>query len=163
MTNPDFEAGYAAGQRDMRNRARQVVIASAQSGGATFSEVARAIGALPVAGEIPRMTAMPPAEMERIIAEISVELGLPRREIAGPGKAHGPTMARWLAAQLGRDLLGLSTTELGRALGRDHSTIIHALRTIEHRLERSPDLREAKERIIKRLGAANRQQGQASP
>src|SRR5690242_7718004 len=48
---PDFEAGYAAGQRDMRNRARQVVTALAHSGGATFGEVARAIGALPITGE----------------------------------------------------------------------------------------------------------------
>jgi len=43
---------------------------------------------------------------------------------------------------------GLSTTQVGRIMGRDHSTVCYALQSIEGRMAADPSFAEAVERIM---------------
>lgn len=65
--------------------------------------------------------------------------GLDGDTLSAPG--HGPPHlhARQLAAAVARRL-GYSLPHIGRALGRDHSTILHGLRRFDERCRDAPEL-----------------------
>ena len=57
----------------------------------------------------------------------SQSYGVPVSIILGPSRKRDHFIARWIAIRLMRQA-GMSTVKIGRELGRDHSTIISALK-----------------------------------
>lgn len=70
----------------------------------------------------------------RIVTIVAASFHVRPNEIVGPGRNRGFTWARHAAVWLARNSLPASTPQIGRALGgRDHTTILHALKRVEQR------------------------------
>jgi chromosomal replication initiator protein len=72
-------------------------------------------------------------------------------DLLSPRRAPNLVRARQLAMFVARSQTDRSLAEIARALGRDHSTVLHSLRTVERRLEPGSDLHRALEAIHERL------------
>ena len=60
---------------------------------------------------------------------------LRRDELLSQRRSPRVSHARQLAMYLARDLTTMSLAEIARAFDRDHSTVLHALRAVDGRLE----------------------------
>ena len=67
-----------------------------------------------------------------VIRTIAVRHGCTAQEILGPCKLRHLVEARWECIALFRKR-GMSTSEIGRLMNRDHTTIIHALQKMSMR------------------------------
>ena len=61
-------------------------------------------------------------------------------DILGKGKTKSIAAARQMATYLMRKLTTLTLEEIGGALNRDHSTILHSIRKIEESVNTDADL-----------------------
>lgn len=71
-------------------------------------------------------TRTPRATVRLISKEVSRLTGIPASEIMGPRRSADVCRARELVCYVARRN-GMSYPQIGRALKRDHSTIIHAI------------------------------------
>lgn len=75
-----------------------------------------------------------PPEVSAILAAVGHHFGVSVAAIRAKSKAFKPTRARFAAYRALRDVLRLSTPEIGFYCGkRDHSTVINGLRVAERR------------------------------
>lgn len=70
-----------------------------------------------------------------IISEVSRFFGMDETILRGPSRSRNVVAARNIAMYLIRQITGLSTVELGRIFGRDHSTALHSLDQVTEKLE----------------------------
>jgi chromosomal replication initiator protein len=85
--------------------------------------------------------ARPEAPVEEIQQHVASAFGVSRAELIGSSRAATPLRARQVAILLTREATGLSLPQIGRAYGgRDHSTILNALRRIEAGVDQDPGL-----------------------
>lgn len=64
---------------------------------------------------------------DTILAKVCTSFGVTRDQLRG-GRGHTPVWrARWAAYYLLRKRRGLATTQIGRIMRRDHSTVIHGI------------------------------------
>ncbi len=70
-----------------------------------------------------------------IISEVCQFYSIEERVIRGSQKSKGITEARQLSMYLIRKLLSLSTTDIGKEFGKNHTTVLHAIKTIEEKLQ----------------------------
>lgn len=76
-----------------------------------------------------------PTPRERNLADIGIiafRHGCTRQDILGTSKLRYLVEARWDCITLFRQR-GMSTTEIGRLMNRNHSTIVHALQKMSLR------------------------------
>lgn len=74
--------------------------------------------------------------LERIVLAASREFAVPMILIHSPKRSAEVVLARSVAFYLADRLLNLSTTRLGKLIGnRDHSTVIHAVRSVQRRMQ----------------------------
>jgi chromosomal replication initiator protein len=78
--------------------------------------------------------------------------GLSREELLSTRRSARVAHARQLAMYLARELTPLSLTEIARGFDRDHTTVLHALRAVEGRLEPGSETSERVHRIRVDLG-----------
>ncbi|MDX1961534.1 MAG: DnaA/Hda family protein [Pirellulales bacterium] len=82
--------------------------------------------------------------------------GFKAPDLLSPSRRRAVVNARNLAMYLARSLSEVSLEQLGRHFGgRDHTTVLHGIRTIEQRLRTDPDLRQAHEELRKMLATAD--------
>ena len=87
---------------------------------------------------------------EQILAEAARCCDAAPADITGTGRHARLVMARQAAMYVCRRHLGLSYPELGRAFGgRDHSTVIHAVKKIGKMLESNKDVQHLVARLEK--------------
>lgn len=78
-----------------------------------------------------------PENAWRALAVVSKHYGLSRRELLGPSRARKITRPRQIAMYLMRMTTNLSSTAIGRAFGgRDHSSVLDAIKQIAHEIDR---------------------------
>lgn len=65
---------------------------------------------------------------EKVMDEVAARYGIRREDILSTRRNRDVAVPRQLAIYLTRELAQLSTTRIGEAFGRDHSTIMHACR-----------------------------------
>ena len=74
-------------------------------------------------------------------------------EMTSPDRRVRLIVPRFMAIHLARVMTHATTTDIGRAFRRDHSTIVHALQTIEAKLATDPGVvttvRRLRERVIR--------------
>lgn len=77
----------------------------------------------------------PPLQVKQIIAVVARYFSLTQAALRSSARRRSLVYARGIAIYLARTLTDLSYAQIGQTLGRrDHSTVMHASRTIEKRL-----------------------------
>ena len=92
----------------------------------------------------------PRVSIAAIIEAVAAETGVEIFEIKGPVQGQPIVLARHIAAHLAVKHTGLSLPQIGRALNRDHSTVLYADRRVRERRKASPELEEVIGRIERR-------------
>lgn len=111
-----------------------------------------------VAEVVPKAS-RPPGDLpvEEIQRRVASAFGVSRAELVGSSRAATPLRARHVAIFLTREMTDLSLPQIGRLYGgRDHSTVLNALRRIEAGREDEPlatHLRELRAEIHSRSAA----------
>ncbi len=95
-----------------------------------------------IAELIPNRSQAPsPTTVEEIQQRVAEAFGISRAELIGTSRAARPLRARQVAILLTRETTDLSLPQIGRLYGgRDHSTILNALRRAESSLSDDPEL-----------------------
>ena len=75
---------------------------------------------------------------DAIITEVARFFGFDESVIKGPGRSRTVVNARNIAMYLIRNITGLSTIEIGKIFGRDHSTAVHSLDQVTARVKSDP-------------------------
>ncbi len=89
----------------------------------------------------------------RIVGEVCRQFQVTRAELSSPKRTARVTVPRHVAMYLCRRYTDAPLGVIGKELGgRDHSTVVHALGTIEERLRRDAELRAAVSLLEARLG-----------
>jgi len=82
-----------------------------------------------------------PTTVEQIQEQAAATFGISRAELVGPTRAATPLRARQIAILLTREKTDLSLPQIGRLYGgRDHSTVLNALRRAEAMLSADSEL-----------------------
>jgi chromosomal replication initiator protein len=76
----------------------------------------------------------PPVSLERIIHQTAGFFGMSPEELCGPGRGRALVHARQTAMYLGRELTAQTLVSIGRAFGRDHTTVMHAVQRVQSRI-----------------------------
>ena len=93
-----------------------------------------------------------PVTIEKIIGEVSRTFNVSAADIRGTKRNASVANARRVAIHILREVTGMSMEEIGREFsGRDHSTIVYSLKTMEKELNNDPHLRETVDDIIKNV------------
>ena len=77
---------------------------------------------------------------EYIIARIADYYNITPEEVVGKGKTTNVVNARQMAIYLIRKLTGLTLEQIGEAMNRDHSTVLHSIRKVEELLKSDPTM-----------------------
>ena len=92
------------------------------------------------------------AGFEDIIAAVAAEVGVSRHELVARDRRPIVVWARHLAMYLARELTGASLPDIGRAFGgRNHTTVLHAIRRVQRESERDQARRAAVQSLRARL------------
>ena len=94
----------------------------------------------------------PPLTVEMIIDEVARHFGLTGDDIRSSKRNSNISNARQIAVYAVREITNLSMNNIGEEFGgRDHSTIVYALKQIEKNMDRDPKLKSTVEEIIKNI------------
>lgn len=134
--------------RLLRGALTRVVALSSMTGAPITRELVDE--ALP--GSLPSFRAVPTAG--EIQNAVCAHAGVESAKLLSQSRAGPLVEARHLAMYLTRELTDLSLPQIARAFKRrDHTTVLHALRRVESRLEAEPALREAVAELSSALDA----------
>lgn len=89
--------------------------------------------------------------LREIIEMVARSYGLELEELRGPTRKRRVARPRQLAMYLCRRYTDASLKEIGRALARDHSSVLYAVAAVERRLLEQPQLRYQLEALANRL------------
>ncbi|MBN2492612.1 MAG: chromosomal replication initiator protein DnaA [Planctomycetes bacterium] len=90
--------------------------------------------------------------MADIAAEVARSFGVKTADLRSPARARAIAVPRQIAMRLMKELLPVSLKKIGSAFGgRDHSTVLHALRRTDALLEADPNLRSVYTRLLTSL------------
>jgi chromosomal replication initiator protein len=110
--------------------------------------------ALKTSGDAPT-TSLATADQPSVRAiqdAVASVLGVTREELLSPRRTPKVARARQLAMYLTRELTPLSLAQIAREFDRDHSTVLHAIRTVTGRLEPGSETATAIHRVRATLG-----------
>lgn len=80
--------------------------------------------------------------VDDIIAEVSNHFNLTIAQLKSKVRTSQISYARQIAMYLCRDILQVSLNDIGRAFGKDHTTVIDATKKINARMEEDPQLKK---------------------
>ena len=89
--------------------------------------------------------------VERIIARVAAAFGVGPKELLGPSRQRRVLVPRQVAMLLTREA-GLSLPQVGRAFGRDHTTVLHACNKVMSDLAGDAKLRKTLTELRAELG-----------
>jgi chromosomal replication initiator protein len=97
----------------------------------------------------------PPAQPARFSGRATLRIvarhfGLAPAAVAGNARLHRLVVARWIVMHICVEAGGYSAAQAGRLLGRDHTTVLYALRQLATLLARDPALADAVARLTRR-------------
>ena len=94
-------------------------------------------------GELARLRARRAPSVQAIQDAVCSVLGVPRADLLSARRTARVSRARQLAMYLTRELTTLSLAQIAREFDRDHTTVLHAVRTVSKRLEPGSETAEA--------------------
>ena len=129
---------------------RVMAFASLHSEPLTSPIVRRALG--PGTPGAPVPSAEPPT-LEAIQDAVCAAGGIRREDLLSASRSTRVSRPRQIAMYLARQLTSLSLAEIARAFDRDHSTVLHAVRSVSGRLEPGSETAAMIHRIHLTLGS----------
>ena len=91
--------------------------------------------------------------IDHVLKVVSKKMRVTERQLIGKGRTMEVAIARQTAMYLSRELTNSSLINIGLHFGgRDHSTVIHACKTIEKKMSTNPELNRTIEKLKKELG-----------
>jgi len=94
-------------------------------------------------------------DIETIVAAAAIQFGVPREALLARDRRSTVARARKVAMYLARELTCQSLPEIGRDFGgRDHATVLHAVRSVTTAVGTDPDLALAVESLKHRLSTS---------
>lgn len=91
--------------------------------------------------------------IRRILSATARHYGLVPDDLVGSSRRRTVAVARGIAMHLARELCGESLAAIGRRFsGRDHTTVMHAIRVTQERIEGDPGLAQDCDAILAALG-----------
>lgn len=106
----------------------------------------------------PKVKAVPPEPVRRILADVAGALDITVEELTGRRRWPILVDARAVAIKLIRERVGpdgepkYSTPRIGAFLNRDHSTVLHALDNLDIYFRRSPEIKAVYEALTETGG-----------
>jgi chromosomal replication initiator protein len=105
----------------------------------------------------------PPAPTLAAVQEAVCRVhGLSRAELLSAGRSARVVRARQVGMYLARELTTLSLAEIARGFDRDHSTVLHAIRSVATKLEPGSETAQAIHNVRSELGTADEGCGERS-
>ena len=104
-----------------------------------------------------------PIALGRIQDAVAAAAGLTREQLLSGSRTKRVSHARQLAMYLARELTGQSLARIAAGFGRDHSTVIHALRAVESRIEPGSEVERSLHTLRGQLGVENGRGGVPAP
>ena len=93
-----------------------------------------------------------PVTVERIINEVARTFGVTANDIRSPKHSAPVSNARQTAAYIVREITQMPLAQIGEEFGgRDHATMVYAIKKVLSRMEKEPSYRETVEDIIKNI------------
>jgi len=90
--------------------------------------------------------------IERISKTVTAKMEIPERFINGKSRRKEIALGRQIIMYLSRELTSLPLSAIGKQIGkRDHSTVVHACKTIENRMEEDLNFKELIEEFLNSL------------
>jgi chromosomal replication initiator protein len=118
---------------------RVAALSSMLSEPITPSLVRRALDPPATARGAPAASAPRAPDVRAIQDAVCSALGIAHEDLLSPKRSAPVSRARQLAIYLARDLTPLSLAEIAREFNRDHSTVLHSIRSVSSRLEPDSD------------------------
>jgi chromosomal replication initiator protein len=94
--------------------------------------------------------------IESIQEAVCSTLSVSRKELLSTSRVAHITQARQLSMFLARELTPLSLAQIARAFGRDHSTVLYAVRTVSKQLDPGSDASEMLDRVRQLINSPDR-------
>lgn len=93
-----------------------------------------------------------PVTIDRIVSEVGRTYGISPQDIRSNKRSSNISSARQISAYIIREITQISMSAIGEELGgRDHSTIIYAIRQVEKNIKTDSSYKENVEDIIKNI------------
>jgi len=90
--------------------------------------------------------------IERISKTVTSKMEIPERFINGKSRRKEIALGRQIIMYLSRELTNLPLSAIGKQIGRrDHSTVVHACKTIENRMEKDLNFKELVKEFLNSL------------
>ncbi|MGN0984416.1 MAG: chromosomal replication initiator protein DnaA, partial [Gemmiger sp.] len=92
-----------------------------------------------------------PVTIEKIINEVARTYNVLPADIRGKRRSANVSAARQLTMYIIREVTGMSMEAIGQEFGRDHSTVVYSINTMEKNIEKDRHLKEMCDDIMKNV------------
>ena len=91
-----------------------------------------------------------PVTIEKIISEVARTYNISPADIRSMKRSSNVSEARQTSMYAIQEITGMTRQEIGREFGgRDHSTVVYAIKQVKKQMEKDPRYKEVVEDIIK--------------
>lgn len=88
---------------------------------------------------------------DALLTEVSEQTGVSKKAILGDGRSDSVTIARRMVYKLAVEFFGLSSAKTGKLMGRDHTTVLSGIKSLNGWIEHNDHVRKAYERMWNNL------------
>ena len=90
--------------------------------------------------------------VKQVIKTVAAVMKIKEKDIVGKGRSMDIALARQISMYLSKKMISTSLANIGKQIGkRDHSTVIHACKTIENKIEEDNSIKELINKIEENL------------
>ncbi len=89
--------------------------------------------------------------VDKIFTSIYKKYNIKREDIVGPKRTKDIAIARHITVYIIRSVTDMSLPNIGKIIGRDHSTVMSSIETVEKRMLQDPVFRAEMEEMVKEI------------
>ena len=90
--------------------------------------------------------------VKQVIKKVAEEMKIKEKDIIGKGRSMEVALARQISMYIAKKIINTSLANIGKQIGkRDHSTVIHACKTVEQKIEADTSIKNIVDKIEQNL------------
>ncbi len=90
--------------------------------------------------------------VKQVIKKVAEEMKIKEKDIIGKGRSMEVALARQISMYIAKKVINTSLANIGKQIGkRDHSTVIHACKTVEQKIEADTSIKNIVDKIEQNL------------